>query len=486
MAKTWPANLFSTWDALLVLAVLVHVVLAPFTKVEESFNVQATHDLLYHRGNLTEYDHQEFPGVVPRTFLGAISLAATSFPLVAWLQTINLPKVGALYVVRIVLGLATASSLIALNRQIRSRFGPNVGRAFALVCCSQFHLLFYASRPLPNIFALGLVSYAYARWLEGRPVAMLRFVVFAMGVFRCDLVILLGPLGLHLLLTRSISFWAAFRCCFVAAVASLAVTVAVDSFFWGRWLWPEGEVLWFNTVLNKSADWGVSPWHWYFTSALPRALLGAYPLALLGAFLDRRAGSLLWPILLFVSLYSYLPHKELRFIFPAFPIFNTSAAVAIERIRINWHKSWLWKLLGLSCAGLLLGSLAATCVFTAASAANYPGGEALRLLHKLESSKPHLDAPPYVHVDVLPAMTGVSRFLEEPGWRYSKEEGLDPEDYASRNFTHLLSGRSDVPHFKLLAAVEGFHRVRLRRALWPVYLEKIPSTFIHVRSDAGP
>jgi hypothetical protein len=76
--------------------ILLQLYVAPYTKVEESFNMQATHDILtygvptnnYYLRLKAHYDHMTFAGAVPRSFVGSLVLAALARPFV-WYWALN-------------------------------------------------------------------------------------------------------------------------------------------------------------------------------------------------------------------------------------------------------------------------------------------------------------------------------------------------------------------------------------------------------------
>ena len=226
-------------DALLFAVAATHVALTPYAKVEESFNLQATHDVLVHGSELSAYDHHVFPGVVPRTFVGAIALAGATAPFRAALAAFGVSddawgtRVPTQMAARLALAALVVASLGRFRRALGTALGPPVGVAFALLTATQFHLLFYASRTLPNVFALVLTTLGAADWFEGRRHRRAVFLlVLAAIVFRCDAVLLLAPVGLHMLFTRSLTVpqaisWGA-RC----LLAALSLTVVVDAVMW--------------------------------------------------------------------------------------------------------------------------------------------------------------------------------------------------------------------------------------------------------------
>ncbi|RLN63381.1 hypothetical protein BBJ29_001741 [Phytophthora kernoviae] len=221
-------------ELLVAAAMTTHLLLCPYSKVEESFNMQATHDLLLlSPSDVSGFDHLEFPGVVPRTFIGSLTVATITQPLVYALNALQLKKFVIQYISRWVLGMLTLSALVFFSDGVEKRFGRDASRFLLLICACQFHMMFYMSRTLPNVYALALVLFALGFWLRGKLQRCVYLFTFATVVFRGDTVVLFAPL--------------------VLSVLSLLMTVLVDSYFWQRWLWPEGEVLWFNTVQNKSS-----------------------------------------------------------------------------------------------------------------------------------------------------------------------------------------------------------------------------------------
>ncbi|KAJ0961846.1 hypothetical protein J5N97_029674 [Dioscorea zingiberensis] len=265
------------------------------------------------------------------------------------------------------------------------------------------------------------------------------------------------------LTSKSVSLWNAVKCCISTAFLCIGLTMLVDTIMWGRVLWPELET---------------HAFHWYFTSALPRSLLVAYPLCMLAALLDRRIWQYIVPVFSFVLLYSKLPHKELRFIIGAIPIFNVSAAITASRIYKN-RKKTLWRWLYIMMLVSILVSLGCSIMTFMASYENYPGGYALKTLHRAVGSV-NTTRDKWVHIDPFAAMNGVSRFLENNSpWRYSKEEGITLAAYHTRNFAYLLSEHSKIDGFQCLFSVDGFSKVHLGIGFPPIVTLKEPKVYVH-------
>jgi alpha-1,6-mannosyltransferase len=437
---------------------------------------------------------------------GVIPLVLFLVPLKYIVSALGLPKLAVLIGLRLLLGNTAVVALARLQNSAATTLGSDVGKWLLIITALQFHLPFYLSRTLPNTLATIITTVGLADWIQGkRPYRALILLTCAAIIFRCDAIMLAGLVGLHLLASKKVTLVSGVFTGVVTAAACLAVTVSVDSWFWRRWLWPEGEVLWFNTILNKSSEWGVSPPSWYFTSALPRALHAAYPLAFLGALLDRRVRPILLVALGFVALYSNLGHKEVRFLFPVLPLWNLCAAASMGHLSRNRKVSLLRTMFWLAAVASLIAGAATAGLGLAASSINYPGGVALHKLHQIGAQHAQQAFKRgdniTVHISVLPAMTGVSRFGEAgPPWVYSKDENLVSDGTADvgtalgkAGFDYLLNEKPYIEGYTMVTSVNGFAGWKWyggspkaalagmlqRRQLFPLKIATAPAVYIH-------
>ncbi|KAL8758927.1 MAG: hypothetical protein Q9199_001151, partial [Rusavskia elegans] len=265
-----------------------------------------------------------------------------------------------------------------------------------------------------------------------KPQTFLSLVTTTGVIFRSELALFLIPHTLVLLLNRRLSIACIITFGIFGSFLGLCLTIPIDSFFWQRFpLWPELSAFSYNILHSQSSNWGTSPWHFYFTSALPRLLFNpityilCIPLAASQPALRRSVTQLVLPNLAFVALYSLQPHKEWRFIIYTIPPFLTAAALGANWIWTRRSKSVLYRFLSRALIVSVMGSFAASGIMLAVSRLNYPGADALNRLHALVPQHRSQQQQQYlggrgermivtVHMDTLSCMTGITRFLQLP------------------------------------------------------------------------
>ncbi|KAI9770308.1 MAG: dolichyl-P-Man:Man(7)GlcNAc(2)-PP-dolichol alpha-1,6-mannosyltransferase [Geoglossum simile] len=478
------------FDTLLSLSIpaliLLYLYVAPFTKVEESFNIQAAHDILTYgipskniSVALRNYDHFDFPGSVPRTFTGAVVLAGASRPVIWLLGSLGGQRQ---VVVRAVLGLFNACALLAYRNGVSKAFGRTTGNWYLLILAGQFHLMYYASRTLPNMFAFCLSTLALRNFLpiptaasatSKRHKLSIYLLTITGIVFRSEVAILLAALVGYLLIRGRASLAReVIPASLAGAVVGLLVTVPIDSFFWQNTpLWPELVGFYFNVIKGKSSDWGTSPWWTYFGNALPRLVMnpvaGQVCLPLAIALKPTRNASLdiLIPLSIFVGIYSLMPHKEWRFVIYALPGLTAVAAIGANWVWTRRTKSMVYRFLSLALIASTLASVGVSLVMLAISSLNYPGAEALGRVHKLTlNSKDVVN----IHLDTITCMTGVTRFMQMPPQtllRYDKTDDEQKLMYPTfwEKFDYALAERPEkvIGAWEIVDQVDGYAGVRV-------------------------
>ncbi|TEB33463.1 alpha-1,6-mannosyltransferase subunit [Coprinellus micaceus] len=496
-------------DGLVLVTAWLHTIASPYAKVEESFNLHAVHDvLMYGVGvkDLDKYDHFVFSGAVPRTFIGSVLLAWVATPalhLASFLGFLD-NKFDVQVIVRLTLATLNSLGLCLVRHAVSKHFGRKMGVYYTLITCSQFHVPFWIGRTIPNMFALFFVNISTYIFLnrpprqrpsETRVSATVAVLTFAAAVFRGELALYLAPLCLFELTSRHISLTQLLKVGVVSGLVSATLTISIDSYFWQQpLLWPEFSGIFFNVVQGKSSEWGVSPPFTYFTSFLPKLLLSALPLSVIGIARSPQTIAFVSPAFRFVALISFLGHKEWRFIVYVVPIFNVAAARGLyfllspkRKKRSPTRQKGIGDRIGfLVGISSIIVNLAFTLLSSYISAANYPGGEAMRRFHTLYNPQT-VDSPVHVHISNLAAQTGASLFTQQNSlpqwhsdsgvsqnqWVYNKTEGLSLDYLMSTDspFTHLILEELppqkvlDRKGWRVVSAINALDRVMIQPRL---------------------
>ncbi|KAF2213494.1 glycosyltransferase family 22 protein [Cercospora zeae-maydis SCOH1-5] len=272
------------------------------------------------------------------------------------------PKVAEFYFLRFVLGALCALSEARLYSKIAATLNPRVAIYYLGITVTSPGLYHASIAFLPSSFAMYFVMLGTAAFMDWRGGLRTAQGIWVIGIGAClgwpFAAAMVIPFLAEELLLASLSdlygindlFWRVVDGV-VRTLISLGLILCIDYFFYKKWVLVPLNIVLYNVFSSKGPElYGVEPWHFYLRNLflnfhlwLVLALL-SMPLLLAQHFLRAKGATrasylrgvvFLTPFYLWLAIFTLQPHKEERFMYPAYPALILNAAVSFHIILAN-------------------------------------------------------------------------------------------------------------------------------------------------------
>ncbi|XP_035381667.1 GPI mannosyltransferase 3 isoform X1 [Electrophorus electricus] len=256
---------------------------------------------------------------------------------------------------RVAQALLTALADVKLYHLVRRSEGPDVAKwTFFCQLCSWF-TWYCCTRTLTNSMETTLTVLALYYYplctdkTHNSSWKYLSLVSWAVVVRPTALVVWL-PLLFHHLWRAENKLKLITHQGLPVAAAALVSSALIDCIFYGKWIFVQWNFLKFNIFHNVGKFYGTHPWHWYLTQGFVAVIGPHLPVFLHGCSLtSTRHRVLLITIIWTLLVYSFLAHKEFRFIYPVLPFCMIFCGMSLAQLRA-WRSCAACALLVLNLA----------------------------------------------------------------------------------------------------------------------------------------
>ncbi|XP_034521631.1 alpha-1,2-mannosyltransferase ALG9 isoform X3 [Ailuropoda melanoleuca] len=240
----------------------------------------------------------------------------------------------------------------SLKKAVCKKFGLHVSRMMLAFLVLSTGMFCSSSAFLPSSFCMYTTLVAMTGWyMDKTSVAVLG--VAAGAILGWPFSAALGlPIAFDLLVMKH-KWKSFFHWSLVALILFLVPVVVIDSYYYGKLVVAPLNIVLYNVFTPHGPDlYGTEPWYFYlmngflnFNVAFALALL-VLPLTSLMEYLLQRfhvqnLGHPYWltlaPMYIWFIIFFIQPHKEERFLFPAYPLICLCGAVALSALQKCYH-----------------------------------------------------------------------------------------------------------------------------------------------------